>query len=126
MKIFFDVDGTLLYSDGDGWVLRPGVVEVFAALQEIGHLVYLWTATGELHARRLVKRYGLDDLVVDCFDKDPVTAPVLPDAVVDDDAYLVEKYTGVHVQPFQGSDPNDCELQSVLEFFRDGGARCVS
>ena len=41
-KSFVDVVGTLLHSDPDGWVLRPGVVELFAALKEMGRLVCLW------------------------------------------------------------------------------------
>ena len=120
MKIFFDVDQTLLHSSPEGWDLRPGSSEVLRALTEMGHEVYLWTASGKLHARRLVERYDLHDFVLDCFDKDPTTVPMLPDMVVDDDWFLVEKYKGILVSQYREADPNDRELYRVLDFFRNG------
>ena len=120
MNIFFDVDQTLLHSEATEWHLRPGVHEVFKTLKSMGHVLYIWTASGERHARRLVDRYELDHLVSGCFDKDPVTAPLLPDMVVDDDAYLVEKYTGVLVEQYRAPDPSDRELYRVLDFFENG------
>ncbi|MDP6455251.1 MAG: NIF family HAD-type phosphatase [SAR202 cluster bacterium] len=121
MNIFFDVDQTLLHSEATQWHLRPGVHEIFESLKSMGHILYIWTASGEMHARRLVDRYDLHQYVSDCFDKDPVTAPLLPDVVVDDDAYLVEKYTGVLVEQYNAPDPSDRELYRVLEIFQNGG-----
>ena len=120
MKIFFDVDHTILLSDSEVYALRPGVTELLQALKDMGHLVYLWTASGEVHARRLVERFNLQDLVLDCFDKDPVHVPMLPDMVIDDDWYLVEKYKGILVSQYKEVDPEDRELYRVLDRMRDG------
>ena len=120
MKIFFDVDHTILLSDSEVYALRPGVAELFQALKDMGHLVYLWTASGEVHARRLVERYDLQDLVLDCFDKDPVHVPMLPAMVIDDDWYLIEKYKGILVSQYKEVDPEDRELYRVLDCMRDG------
>tara|TARA_B100000809_G_scaffold175203_1_gene172520 strand:- start:10937 stop:11314 length:378 start_codon:yes stop_codon:yes gene_type:complete len=118
MNIFFDVDQTLLHSEATEWHLRPGVREVFESLKSMGHTLYIWTASGEMHARRLVDRYDLYDLVSGCFDKDPVTAPLLPDMVVDDDEYLVEKYTGFLVEQYRAPDPSDRELYRALDYIK--------
>ena len=101
MNIFFDVDQTLLHSEATQWHLRPGVHEIFETLKSMGHTLYIWTASGETHARRLVDRYGLDHLVSGCFDKDPVTAPLL-------------------VEQYRAPDPSDRELYRVLDFFENG------
>ena len=119
LKIFFDVDQTLLHSSPEGWELRPGSRDVLEALTEMGHEVYLWTATGAMHARQLVERYDLQKFVVDCFDKDPTAVPMLPDIVVDDDWFLVQKYNGVLVSQYRETDPDDRELYRVLDWFRN-------
>ena len=119
MNIFFDVDHTILLSTDEGWHLRPGTSEVIETLGTMGHSVYLWTATGERHARRVVERYDLHNLILDCFDKDPVTVPFLPDMVVDDDEFLVGKYKGVHVNPYREVDPHDRELYRAIEYVQN-------
>ena len=88
--------------------------QVFARLRALGHEVYLWTATGEAHAQRVVRRYRLKPFVTGCLDKDS-NSPLQPDMIVDDDPYLVEKYGGVVVTPYREPDPKDCELFKVLE-----------
>jgi len=120
LKIFFDVDHTILLSTSEVWALRPGLIEVLTALKDMGHVVYLWTASGEDHARRLVQRGGLELLVRDCFDKDPVTVPTMPDMVVDDDEFLVEKYKGILVTRYKEINTNDRELYRVLGSLRNG------
>ena len=123
MNIFFDVDQTLLHSSpDDGWFLRPGTAEVIESLNKSGHFVYIWTASGRMHALKLVERYNLGDLVVDCFDKDPVTAPLLPDMIVDDDPFLVEKYSGVLVSQYREVDAGDRELFRVLTYVNGQGS----
>ena len=120
MNIFFDVDQTLLHSEATEWHLRPGVREVFECLKSMGLTLYIWTASGEMHARRLVDRYDLHDLVSGGFDKDPVTAPLLPDMVVDDDEFLVEKYTGFLVEQYRVPTPSDRELYRALDYIKSG------
>jgi len=47
-----------------------------------------------------------------------VTAPLLPDMVVDDDEYLVEKYTGFLVEQYRAPDPSDRELYRALDYIK--------
>ncbi|GBD10867.1 hypothetical protein HRbin23_00517 [bacterium HR23] len=114
MKVFFDVDLTLLCAQGDQWALRPGTEEVFRRLTEMGCQVYVWTATGRPHAERVVRTFGLAPWVTACLDKDS-DCPIRPDMVVDDDEFLVQKYSGVWVRPYRQVDPHDRELYRVLE-----------
>ena len=114
MKIFFDVDLTLIYVDAVEDRLRPGVRETFEGLIAIGHQVYVWSAGGEDYSRRIVHKHGLADLVVDCFDKD-VTVPIKPDMVVDDDWHIVKKYGGHTVTPYRERNDSDSEMARVLE-----------
>ncbi|MBI2935437.1 MAG: hypothetical protein HYY31_01290 [Chloroflexi bacterium] len=112
-RIFFDVDQTLLYSSGNGWSLRPGVHEVFSQLKARGFDIYIWSATGKPHCERLVDTYGLGDYVTECFDKDG-NLSLKPDLIVDDDWFLVEKYSGIQVTAYRQPDPEDQELFRVL------------
>lgn len=114
MKVFFDVDLTLLYTDGNQWALRPGTEEVFRRLKDLGCDIYVWTATGRSHAERVVHTFGLAHWVTACLDKDS-DCPIRPDMVVDDDDFLVQKYSGVWVKPYRQVDPNDRELYRVVE-----------
>ncbi len=125
MRIFFDVDNTLLYSSGANWNLRPGTQEVMALLKEHGHDLYIWSATGLLHCQRLVRRYNLEPFVTACFDKDPACG-VTPDIIVDDDWYLVEKYSGVCVAAYRRPDPEDRELFRILEVLETWNALKMS
>jgi len=114
MKVFFDVDLTILCSTDEGWQLRPGTQEVIRQLAEMGHQVYIWTASGKPHAEQVVQTYGLGQWVVDCMDKDS-GPPITPDMIVDDDEFLVQKYSGVWVKPYREPDPEDRQLFQVLE-----------
>ena len=118
MRIFIDVDGTLLSSENGVWSLRPGAREMFRQLSGLGHQLYVWSATGKPHAERLVSRYGLGRWVVDCLDKDANPSPK-PDLIVDDDGFLVKKYSGICVEPYRQADPTDRELFRVVEALRD-------
>ena len=121
MKIFFDVDGTILASDNGAWSLRPGTQDVFKQLANLGHELYVWTATGKPHAETVVETYGLGKWVVACLDKDTNVDPK-PDMIVDDDSYLVQKYSGVWVEPYRESDPNDRELLKVIDALPSSGS----
>ncbi len=120
MRIFFDVDRTLLYFEGTVQALRPHTREVFERVHALGHQIYVWTATGKAHAERLVDEYNLRAWVTDCYDKEPALN-LAPDMIVDDDPYLVEKYSGVWVTPYRELDPHDRELLKVLDAIASGG-----
>src|SRR5262245_65689014 len=88
MRIFFDVDLTILGQDG---TLRPGTRELFAQLADEGHEVYVWSGMGERWDE--LRRHELEELVHGVYRK-PITRmwagheewglPFPPDFVVDD------------------------------------------
>lgn len=56
----FDLDGTLIGSiRGDR--LRPGAVELLAALAERGATCVMWSAGGGDYAERKAREHGIDD-----------------------------------------------------------------
>ena len=117
MRIFFDVDHTILNSSGDDWVLRPGTAEVMAALKAMGHDLYMWSATGLPHCERVIGRYGLTPFITEAFEKSP-SPPIFPEIIIDDDDYLVGMYSGVWVSAYRDPDPADRELFRALETVR--------
>lgn len=114
MNIFFDVDHTLVFIDAETNSLRPGAQEAMARLKEAGHAVYVWSASGEAHVRRVVEMHGLSGWVDGCFDKDPRVQPY-PDFIIDDDWYLVEKYGGHCVSQYKAVNDDDREFNEAIE-----------
>ncbi len=113
MNIFFDVDQTLVHIDQHVNLLRPGAHDAMRRLKEAGHDVYVWSATGEMHVRRIVALHGLSEWVDGMFDKDARVQP-RPDFIIDDDWYLVEKYGGHCVSQYKGHNPEDREFEEAL------------
>lgn len=117
MNVYFDIDYTILGVDGS---LRPYTREVFEALREQGHRVYVWS--GEGVRREVVERHRLTDLVADVLAK-PLTryreqladfgvhAP--PEFVVDDHPVIVRILGGLLVTPYYADTDGDRELASV-------------
>jgi hypothetical protein len=114
MNIFFDVDHTLVWPTADLNMLRPNAHAAMQRLKEAGHGVYVWSASGEAYVRRVVEIHGLGAWVDGCFDKDPRVQP-MPDFIIDDDWYLVEKYGGHLVSQYKAVDEADRELLEALE-----------
>jgi hypothetical protein len=116
MNVFFDVLDTLLSEEG---VPRPHAREVFQELREMGHEVYLWSSGGGSYAAEAADLLGVADLVAGYFGKrrEP---DVGVDFVVDDDASVVESYSGYRVEPFEG-DLWDEELLKVPEAVEASG-----
>lgn len=125
MNVFFDVDYTIIDSEGE--ILRPYVREVFEKLVAEGHNVYLWSGMGPRW--EVVKAYGLDCFVKDCFEK-PVRnheaelaklgVPLRPDYVVDDTPSVVQAFGGYVIpcfSPWNTSD--DSEMLRVYEAIKD-------
>ncbi len=58
LNVFFDVDNTLIMWNGR---LRNHAHDVFAALKDAGHTIYIWSGVG---IRRWdMKRHNLDEFV---------------------------------------------------------------
>ena len=88
LKIFFDVDYTLLAMDGS---LRPRTRDTFEKLIEDGHQIYIWSGVGLRTAE--VERHDLQDLVSGIYKKpiydfinglELLKVPHWPDFVIDD------------------------------------------
>ncbi|HET7478264.1 MAG TPA: hypothetical protein VFJ72_01985 [Rubrobacteraceae bacterium] len=109
MNVFFDVHGTLI----SGGKPRPHTREVFAALVESGHHVYLWSTAGPSYARGAARLLGVEDLVFGYYSKyDHI--PVTVDFFVDDHPDFADHSNGYAIRPFDGA-PEDAELRKILE-----------
>ena len=88
LNVFFDVDNTLIMWNGS---LRPHTRDVFTALREDGHTIYIWSGIGIRQWD--MKRHELDSFVEDYFIKpledhhaklESLGVPMTPDFVIDD------------------------------------------
>lgn len=124
MKIFFDVDDTIISSQTGS--LRPLVKDLFEALRSDGHELYVWSAMGIRWIA--LERHALKQMVVDCYSKPngrgwDAHVPVQPDFVVDDEPHIVERFGGYCVAPYLDDDPGDCAMLDVLSAVRALTAR---
>ncbi len=117
MKIFFDVDDTLITWDVR---LRPGVLDVFAQLQADGHALYLWSGYGPRW--EVVRRFEMRGHIEDCFWKPlydhharlvELGVPFIPDYVVDDHEEIVRTFGGTLVVPAGTPFVEDREMERV-------------
>ena len=120
LNVFFDVDNTLIMWNGK---LRNHTREVFEALREEGHTIYIWSGVG---IRRWdMRRHELDGMVEDYFIKPldnhheklpALGVTIMPDYVIDDHRSVVDAFVGYHIPDEAG--PDDDELLKVLEEIR--------
>ena len=119
MNIFFDVDFTLIDNSNQ---LRPGVHELLRRLVEDGHRVFFWSGLGKRW--EVVRAFGLEDYVSDCFDKPlfayermlgPLGITPRPDYVVDDHPHLVAHFGGCVVSRYMVADDSDRDLWRVYD-----------
>jgi hypothetical protein len=122
MNVFFDVDQTILGTDG---TLRPLVREVFEKLVEEGHRIFVWSGmrTGDVVRAEVVERHALAVYVTDCFRKPlfdyrqqwlRTGSEVQPDFCVDDYPEIVEAFGGVLVKPYVSARA-DADLERVYQ-----------
>ncbi len=123
MRIFFDVDDTIITWDVR---LRPGVVEVFTRLREEGHEVYLWSGNGPRW--EIVRRFDLHEHILDCFLKplyrhherlEEVGVPFTPDYVIDDHQDVIDAFPGVRIAPPAYPLEKDRELWRVYDAIQE-------
>ena len=117
MNIFFDCDYTLIAWDGS---LRPGVWELFKALKDDGHTLYVWSGVGIRWYE--VRKHGLEQFVTDCFHK-PISdfkrrmkaagLDPWPDLIIDDYPEIVSALGGVRVKPYVYERKTDREMSKL-------------
>ena len=117
MNIFFDCDYTIIAWDGS---LRPGVRELFKALKDDGHTLYVWSGVGIRWYE--VRKHGLESYITDCFHK-PISdfkhrmiaagLSPWPDLVIDDYPEIVSTLGGIRVKPYVYERRTDTEMSKV-------------
>ena len=114
MRIYFDVLGTLLSTDGRE--LRPGTADLLKYLSEAGHEIVLWSTAGANYARAFARRFGLNPWLLDYQSKHDFIRT--PDFCVDDHpGYLKGSRGNALVEPYQGG-TEDRALKNVREAIR--------
>ncbi len=123
LKIFFDVDYTLLSMDGS---LRPLTRETFEKLIEDGHQIFIWSGVGLRNDD--VKRHDLEDLVSGVYKK-PIydfinglsllKVPHWPDFVIDDYPEIVDIFGGVLARPYFFRSADDDEMEHIYQIIKD-------
>ena len=133
LKIFFDVDYTLLAMDGS---LRPGTRQTFEKLIEDGHKIYIWSGVG-LRTRE-IEGHDLQDLVSGIYKKpiydyvnglELLQVPHWPDFVIDDYPEIVDTFGGVLARPYFFRSADDDEMERIYDIINDfittGGSKRV-
>ena len=114
MNVFFDVDYTLISYEG---ILRPHVRQVFQALIDDGHRIYIWSGVGLRH--RVLQAHNLTSFVSGVFVKPledhwaslpRLGVDVEPQFVVDDHRQVVDAFGGMHIQPYSYPSKHDTEM----------------
>lgn len=123
LKIFFDVDYTLLSMDGS---LRPGTRRTFERLVADGHAVYIWSGVGLRTAE--MERHELQDLISGIYKKpiydfvnglESLGVPHWPDFVIDDYPEIVDTFGGVLARPYFFRSQDDDEMERIYAIIQD-------
>ena len=128
MKIFFDVDYTILGLDD---TLRPNTKETFQRLLDDGHEIHIWSGMGERW--EVIEKHGLAEYISGVYEKptqdfhaklEELKVPHEPDFVIDDYPEIVAAFGGVWVPPYFFSRNVDHEMERiyriVCDFVQDG------
>ncbi len=130
MKIFFDVDYTILGLDDS---LRPGTTDTFEKLQHDGHEIYIWSGMGERW--EVIEKYNLKPYISGVYEKpthhfherlEELKIPFEPEFVIDDYPEVVAAFGGVWVPPYFFARSVDAQMERIYniicEFTRDGSS----
>ena len=128
MKIFFDVDYTILGLDD---TLRPGTVDTFQRLKDDGHDIYIWSGMGQRW--EVVEKHNLTPLVSGVYEQpthhfherlSELSVPFEPEFVIDDYPEVVAAFGGVWVPPYFFKRSFDQEMDRIYrivgDFLRSG------
>jgi hypothetical protein len=123
MKIFFDVDYTILGLDD---TLRPGTMETLEKLKADGHEIYIWSGMGERW--EVVEKFQLTPLVSGVYEKpthhfherlEELKVPFEPEFVIDDYPEVVAAFGGVWVPPYFFKRNFDQEMDRIYRIVCD-------
>ena len=123
MKIFFDVDYTILGLDD---TLRPGTKETLQKLTDDKHQVYIWSGMGERW--EVIEKHQLTPWVSGVYEKpthhfherlDELGVPFEPEFVIDDYPEVVAAFGGVWVPPYFFKRSFDEEMDRVYRIVSD-------
>lgn len=123
MKIFFDVDYTILGLDDS---LRPGTMETLQKIKDDGHEIYVWSGMGERW--EVVKKHNLEPLISGVYEKpthhfherlEELGVPFEPDFVIDDYPEVVAAFSGVWVPPYFFKRSVDQEMDRIYQIIAD-------
>ena len=123
MKIFFDVDYTILGLDDS---LRPGTMETLQKIKDDGHEIYIWSGMGERW--EVVKKHNLEPLISGVYEKpthhfherlEELGVPFEPDFVIDDYPEVVAAFSGVWVPPYFFKRSVDHEMDRIYKIIAD-------
>jgi hypothetical protein len=119
MRIFFDVDYTILGSD---YSLRPRTHETFERLVDDGHEIHIWSGEGLRHG--VLKNHELAHFVSGVYEKpihdyvarlNELSVDVIPDFVIDDYSEIVTVFGGYYVTEYYRHREDDTEMDSIYE-----------
>ncbi len=128
MKIFFDVDYTILGLDDS---LRPGTTDTFQKLLDDGHEIYIWSGMGERW--EVIEKFDLNQYVSGVYEKpthdfherlEELKVPFEPEFVIDDYPEVVAAFGGVWVPPYffaRGVDQQMERIYSIINDFTRSG-----
>ena len=123
MKIFFDVDYTILGLDD---TLRPGTKETLERLKNEGHELYIWSGMGERW--EVVEKHQLTPLVSGVYEKpthhfherlQELGVPFEPEFVIDDYPEVVSAFGGVWVPSYFFKRSFDQEMDRIYRIVCD-------
>ncbi len=130
MRVFWDVDGTLIsYNDdypitkAENRELRPHAREVISLLEAVGIENYVWSRAGQGNAQEATHRLGLSSdraFAKPEFEtpEDLQNVPVTPDLVIDDDPdETILVYPHVLVPVYKGAEIDEA-LPAILSEIR--------
>ena len=119
MKIFFDVDYTILGLDD---TLRPGTMETLSKLKDDDHEIYIWSGMGQRW--EVIEKHELSPLISGVYEKpihhfherlQELGVPFEPEFVIDDYPEVVAAFGGVLVPPYFFSRTVDQEMDRIYK-----------
>jgi len=130
MRIFFDVDYTILGAD---YSLRPGTHHTFERLIDDGHEIHVWSGEGLRHA--VLANHDLTHFVTGVYEK-PIQnylgrlgelgVDVMPDFVIDDYNEIVTIFGGYYATEYYRHRDDDTEMQEIYRCIAEVSASGAS